>query len=54
MVVATIRPRMFAAKLEGAATRSSIVPLQRSVWITHPDWNRASHQSAMKTGAIAA
>ena len=38
---------------EGAATSISRVPFQRSVVIVQPELNSASHQSAMKTGAIA-
>ena len=52
--VVVIRPKMPAANYEGAATSISIVPFQRSVVIVQPELKRASHQRAMKTGAIAA
>src|SRR5947207_15441895 len=54
IVVALILPSTTAANEDGAATSISIVPFQRSIVIVQPELKSASHQSAMKTGAIAA
>ena len=53
-VVVAILPKITAPNEEGAATSISRVPFQRSIVIVQPELNSASHQSAMKTGAIAA